>query len=77
MTSYLISIGDLAKHSAVASQRAAQNLPALETFIIDVISATEASLEHDDAAWLAKMKLSSTFIRGWIAERESLEKDGM
>ncbi|KAH6918273.1 hypothetical protein BKA70DRAFT_1246737 [Coprinopsis sp. MPI-PUGE-AT-0042] len=61
----------------IASHRAAQNLPALETFIIDVISATEESLEHDDVAWLAKMKLSSTFIRGWIAERENLAKDGM
>ncbi|EAU88686.2 pantetheine-phosphate adenylyltransferase [Coprinopsis cinerea okayama7 len=61
----------------VATHRASQNLPPLETFVIDVISATEESLDHDDAVWLGKNKLSSTFIRGWVDERKKKEKEGL
>ncbi|TFK30159.1 Nucleotidylyl transferase [Coprinopsis marcescibilis] len=53
---------------AVAQCRKSKDLPPLETFVIDVISATHESLDHEDAEVLAKSKLSSTFIRGWIAE---------
>lgn len=61
---YTIDICSVARH------REAQSLPALEVFVIDVISATSANLDHQDAAWLKTAKLSSTFIRQWIVENE-------
>lgn len=48
--------------------RAEKSLPALETFVIDVISSTEASVDDEDAEVLKNTKLSSTFIRQWIVE---------
>jgi len=56
--------------SLVAKHRAEKNLPPLQPFLIDVISATNASLEKDDADWLKEHKLSSTYIRAWIAEKK-------
>lgn len=53
----------------VAKHRAAQGLLPLQPFLIDVISATETSLEHEDAELLKLHKLSSTYIRQWIADK--------
>ena len=39
--------------------------------MIDVISASSHNLDNDDVAWLKDAKLSSTFIRAWIAEKEA------
>jgi pantetheine-phosphate adenylyltransferase len=39
--------------------------------VIDVISASSHNLDNDDVAWLKDAKLSSTFIRAWIAEQEA------
>ena len=36
--------------------------------MIDVISATEASVDAEDAEVLKRAKMSSTFIRAWIAQ---------
>ncbi|KAI0082835.1 Nucleotidylyl transferase [Panus rudis PR-1116 ss-1] len=50
--------------------RAEKSLPPLKTFVIDVISSTEACLDHDDAEVLKKSKMSSTLIREWIVKRQ-------
>ncbi|KAJ7632758.1 hypothetical protein FB45DRAFT_913394 [Roridomyces roridus] len=55
--------------AAVAAHRAAHNLPPLEAFTIDVISATEPSLSDGDADLLKRTKMSSTAIREWIVAR--------
>ncbi|KAF8971573.1 hypothetical protein BDZ97DRAFT_1787150 [Flammula alnicola] len=60
---------------AIAKHREACNLPALQTFLIDVISATNMSLDHDDADWLKAHKLSSTFIRQWIVDNNKQEEE--
>ena len=56
--------------SSVTSHRQKHNLPPLQVFLIDVISATHSSLDHEDVAWLKDNKLSSTFIRQWIVNRD-------
>lgn len=55
----------------IAAHRKAHNLPPLDLYVIDVISATSHNLDHDDVAWLKDAKLSSTFIRAWIAEQQA------
>ncbi|KAI0372933.1 Nucleotidylyl transferase [Pilatotrama ljubarskyi] len=54
--------------SSIAKRREERSLPALKTFVIDVISATEASVDAGDAALLKTAKMSSTYIREWIAK---------
>ncbi|KAF5330715.1 hypothetical protein D9619_005346 [Psilocybe cf. subviscida] len=60
---------------AIAKHRAEHKLPKLETFLIDVISSTQASLDSEDAAWLKKHKLSSTYIRQWIVDNSKQEDE--
>lgn len=48
--------------------REENKLPALRTFVIDVISAQETSIPEDDADKLKVAKMSSTAIRQWIAD---------
>jgi len=60
---------------AITSHRQKHNLPPLQVFLIDVISASHASLDHEDVAWLKDNKLSSTFIRQWIVDHDK-EKEG-
>lgn len=55
---------------AVDKHRKEKGLSSLETFVIDVISATEANLDAADADALKKTKMSSTFIREWIVEQQ-------
>lgn len=61
----------LIKLCQVATHRAAHNLCALDLYVIDVISATNHNLDHEDVGWLKDAKLSSTFIRSWIAEKNA------
>ena len=61
--------------SSVTSHRQKHNLPPLQVFLIDVISATHASLDHEDEVWLKDNKLSSTFIRQWIVDHDK-QKEG-
>ncbi|KAH9901542.1 Nucleotidylyl transferase [Cubamyces lactineus] len=56
--------------AAIAKRREEQSLPALRTFVIDVISATEASVDAEDAALLKTAKMSSTYIREWIVKNQ-------
>ncbi|KAJ7125493.1 Nucleotidylyl transferase [Mycena crocata] len=57
--------------AAIASHRAEKDLPALQTFTIDVISATSTSLSDEDAELLKQTKMSSTYIREWIVKTNS------
>ncbi|CAK5277353.1 unnamed protein product [Mycena citricolor] len=66
----VVSKETLSGADAIATHRAAQNLPALETFVIDVISTTSTSLSETDADALRQAKMSSTYIRQWIAENQ-------
>ena len=59
----------------VTLHRQKHNLPPLQVFPIDVISATRASLDHEDEVWLKNNKLSSTFIRQWIVDHDK-QKEG-
>lgn len=59
----------------VSSYRQEHNLPPLQVFLIDVISATHASLDHEDEVWLKNNKLSSTFIRQWIVDNDKQEEE--
>ena len=59
---------------AVAEVRAKRSLPALRTFVIDVISgnadAWEELAEEKDAEKLKVAKMGSTYIRRWIVESQ-------
>lgn len=55
----------------VAKLREEKGLPALECFVIDVISMTESSLEYENMDMLRQAKLSSTFIREWLVKKRA------
>ena len=59
------------KHCTVAKKRIENSLPPLQCFVIDVISATHHYLEDEDADKIAQTKLSSSFIREWLAHKSS------
>lgn len=73
MVSLSAGKADLGIDVAVEKHRRERNLPSLQTFVIDVISSTEANLHAEDAEVLKKTKLSSSFIRQWIAEQQQKE----
>ncbi|KAI0705871.1 Nucleotidylyl transferase [Cytidiella melzeri] len=58
--------------AAIKDIREKKGLLPLKTFVIDVISHTEASLDAEDAETLRKTKMSSTFIREWIVRQGKL-----
>ncbi|KAF9558018.1 Nucleotidylyl transferase [Agrocybe pediades] len=61
---------------AIAKHRAEKNLPPLQPFLIDVISATSASLDHEDVNFLKEHKLGSSYIRQWIVDNnKQVEKE--
>lgn len=62
--------------SAVEKKRSELGFPALETFVIEVISAREVALDSDDPELLKKTKISSTFIREWIINRRQGQGSG-
>ena len=55
---------------AVDKKRKELGFPALQTFVIEVISAKDVALDNNDPELLKKAKMSSTFIREWVANRE-------
>ncbi|KDR73619.1 hypothetical protein GALMADRAFT_251363 [Galerina marginata CBS 339.88] len=71
----VVSKETLSGADAIAKHRQEHKLPPLRTFLIDVISATNASLDHEDAGWLKENKLSSTFIRQWIVDNNKQEEE--
>ncbi|KAF8912096.1 hypothetical protein CPB84DRAFT_1761253 [Gymnopilus junonius] len=71
----VVSRETLSGADAIAKHRKEKGLSQLKTFIIDVISSTAASLDHEDANFLKQHKLSSTFIRQWIVDRNKQEEE--
>jgi len=66
----VVSKETLSGAAAIEKHRREKHLSSLKTFVIDVISSTEANLDADDTEALKKTKMSSTFIREWIVEKQ-------
>ena len=64
----------IATVGAVDKRRKELALPPLRTFVIDVISATESSVDAEDAALLKTAKMSSTYIREWIVKHKQEQR---
>ncbi|KAK7693749.1 hypothetical protein QCA50_003321 [Cerrena zonata] len=64
----VVSRETLSGGKMIEKHRREKSLPLLKTFVIDVISSTEANLDGD-ADTLKKAKMSSTFIREWIVQQ--------
>ncbi|KAI0763683.1 hypothetical protein BC629DRAFT_1543037 [Irpex lacteus] len=62
--------------AAIQKIRKEKGFGPLKTFVIDVISHTEASLDAEDAETLRKTKMSSTFIREWIVKHKESKQQG-
>ncbi|KAG6889843.1 hypothetical protein C0995_014321 [Termitomyces sp. Mi166 len=54
---------------SIAAHRSAKGLSTLQTFIIDVISPHGTCVDPEDAELMRTTKMSSTFIRQWIADK--------
>ncbi|KAN0077224.1 hypothetical protein V8E55_011079 [Tylopilus felleus] len=63
----VVSKETLSGAAAIDKERARKGLPPLQTFVIDVISSNSSKLDHEDAEILKQTKMSSTFVREWIA----------
>ncbi|KAI0032261.1 Nucleotidylyl transferase [Vararia minispora EC-137] len=59
---------------AIDEIRRERSLPPLRTFIIDVISHSDSRLDPADVEALKHTKMSSTFIREWIARNQTRHK---
>ncbi|KAG0705064.1 hypothetical protein DFH29DRAFT_908630 [Suillus ampliporus] len=64
----VVSMETLSGAASIDKKRAAESLPPLRTFVIDVISSESEKLDHEDMEMLKQTKLSSTFIRDWIVK---------
>ncbi|KAG1770359.1 hypothetical protein EV702DRAFT_1139092 [Suillus placidus] len=64
----VVSMETLPGAASIDKKRAAESLPPLRTFVIDVISSESEKLDHEDMEMLKQTKLSSTFIRDWIVK---------
>ncbi|KAI0707628.1 Nucleotidylyl transferase [Earliella scabrosa] len=60
--------------ASIDKRRKELSLPPLRTFVIDVISATESSVDAEDAALLKTAKMSSTYIREWIVKHKQEQR---
>ncbi|THH13863.1 hypothetical protein EW146_g6401 [Bondarzewia mesenterica] len=65
----VVSTETLPGADAIDKHRAGHSLPPLKTFVIDVISHESARLDAEDMEMLKQTKMSSTFIREWIVNR--------
>ncbi|KAH7341126.1 Nucleotidylyl transferase [Rhizoctonia solani] len=66
----VVSRETLSGASSVAQLRSEKSLPALDLFVIDVISSSSVVLPEKDTTVLRDSKLSSTHIREWLARKE-------
>ncbi|KAI6166946.1 hypothetical protein EDD17DRAFT_1773949 [Pisolithus thermaeus] len=71
----VVSKETLSGAAAIAKERARKSLPALQAFVIDVISPDSEKLDHEDAELLRQTKISSTLIREWIAKNRDVERN--
>lgn len=46
-------------------------MPPLQCFVIDVISMTSSNLDAEDMEMLRQQKMSSTYIREWLAQNRT------
>ncbi|KAJ8597858.1 Nucleotidylyl transferase [Rhizopogon salebrosus TDB-379] len=67
----VVSMETLPGAAAIDKKRAAESLPPLRAFVIDVISSESEKLDHEDMEMLKQTKLSSTFIREWIVKNQT------
>ncbi|KZV62157.1 Nucleotidylyl transferase [Peniophora sp. CONT] len=65
----IVSYETLSGAASIDKLRAERALPALKTLVIDVISHNSPKLDSAEAEILKQTKMSSTFIREWIAKR--------
>jgi len=72
----VVSKETLSGGTAVDKKRKELGFPTLEIFVIEVISAKDVALDSDDPELLKKTKISSTFIREWVANRQRDEGSG-
>ncbi|KAJ7582945.1 hypothetical protein C8J56DRAFT_1167953 [Mycena floridula] len=68
----VVSKETLSGAKSIAEHRAKKSLPQLQTFVIDVISSTSACLDAEDVDMLKQIKMSSTYIREWIVQRNQV-----
>jgi len=66
----VISRETMSGSAAIDRKRRELGFPALETFVIEVISAKDVALDSDDPELLKKAKMSSTFIREWVMNKQ-------
>ncbi|KAI1794619.1 Nucleotidylyl transferase [Ganoderma leucocontextum] len=66
----VVSKETLSGAESIAKKREEMAFQPLRAFVIDVISATEASVDSEDAAVLRTAKMSSTYIREWIVKKQ-------
>ncbi|KAI9571481.1 hypothetical protein HD554DRAFT_2076572 [Boletus coccyginus] len=67
----VVSKETLSGAAAIDKERARKGLSTLRTFVIDVISSDSSKLDHEDAEILKQTKMSSTFVREWIASNSA------
>ncbi|KAG6851003.1 hypothetical protein H0H93_004490 [Arthromyces matolae] len=65
----VVSHETLSGAEAIANYRSENALSALQTFVIDVISPHSAYIDPEDMELMRSMKMSSTYIRQWIADK--------
>ncbi|KAG6916597.1 hypothetical protein DXG01_006154 [Tephrocybe rancida] len=59
---------------AIAAHRSEKGFSPLQTFVIDVISPHSSCVDPEDMDLLRSTKMSSTFIRQWIADKNVEEE---
>ncbi|CAE6441389.1 hypothetical protein ACGC1H_004221 [Rhizoctonia solani] len=70
----IVSSETLGGASSVAQLRLERSLPPMDLFIIDVISTSSVVLPEQGTAALRDAKMSSTYIREWLARREGSQE---
>jgi len=57
--------------SSIAKLRSEKGLPALEVFVIDVVSSKGSQDAEADVETMIKLKMSSTTMRQWIVDHQT------
>ncbi|CAE6433804.1 unnamed protein product [Rhizoctonia solani] len=70
----VVSSETLGGASTVAQLRSERSLPPMDLFVIDVISTSSVVLPERGTAALRDAKMSSTYIREWLARKEGSQE---
>ncbi|KAG6853904.1 hypothetical protein C0991_012573 [Blastosporella zonata] len=65
----VVSHETLSGAEAIAAHRSKKGFSPLQTFVIDVISPHSPCVDPEDVELMRRTKMSSTFIRQWIADK--------